>query len=268
MPGGSSSLPDTFGLEGCKRMATLAHTAEPRRDNGVVRIVIADSHAMFRAAIKRLLRAEPGFQVIAEAGDGVEAIAVVREMRPQVVLLELELPRCSGLDALREICKASPPTRPLLLVDSIDDQQLIEALCLGARGVALKTTTTDLLFKSIRAVVAGEYWLERNRMPLLISALNHRLHFRAQDNCHNIFGLNPRELELVAAIVDGESARDIAEKVCLSEVTVRHQLTNIYRKLRVRNRAELLSFAMSHNLGGNGNGSHQPTAAMQARTAP
>jgi two-component system nitrate/nitrite response regulator NarL len=248
-------------------MATLTHLAEPGRASGVVRIVIADSHAMFRAALKRLLPAEPDFHVIAEAEDGIEAIAIVREARPHVVLLDLELPRCSGLDALREIRNASPPTLPLLLVDTIDDEQLIEAFCLGARGVALKTTATDLLFKSIRAVVAGEYWLERNRFPLLIRALNNRLHSRGQDNCHNVFGLNQRELELVAAIADGESTRDLAEKFSLSEVTVRHRLTNIFRKLHVRNRGELLSFAMRHDLGSNGYASRRLTATMQSRNA-
>lgn len=248
-------------------MATLAHPAESVRANGVVRIVIADSHAMFREALTRLLRVEPDFHVIAEAEDGLEAITMVREARPHVVLLDLELPGCSGLDALREIRNAWPPTAPLLLVDSIDDQQLIDALCLGAHGVALKTAATGLLFKGIRAVVAGEYWLERKRVSLLIRNLNNRLHSRQEDNHHNFFGLNQRELELVAAIAEGDSTRQIAEKFNRSEVTVRHQLTNVFRKLQVRNRGELLSFAMSHNLGSNGNGSRRLTATMQVEGA-
>ncbi len=232
--------------------------AEPTSENGVVRIGIADSHAMFRTALRRVLRREPDFRVIAEAEDGVEAVAMVRRLRPQVVLLDLQLPRCSGLDALREIRNASPTTLPLLLVDTIADQQLVDALCLGARGVALKTTATELLFKGIRAIVAGEYWLERNRISLLIHTLNRRRDSQPADNSYNIFGLTARELDLVAAVVDGESARRMAGKFCLSEVTIRHQLTNLYRKLGVRNRAELLSFAISHDLGSDGNGAASP----------
>jgi len=234
-------------------MAMPARPAPPSGNYSAVRIVIADSHALFRTALKRLLRAESDFQVIAEAEDGVQAVAVVRQMQPQVLLLDLKLPRCSGLDALREIRKASPPTLSLLLVDDIDDEQLIEALRLGARGVAFKTTGTNLLFKSIRAVVAGEYWLERNRIAFLIQTLNQRLQAREKGNGHNLFGLVPRELEVVAAIANGLSTRDMAANFGLSEITVRHQLTQVYRKLQVRNRAELLSFALRHNLGDNGN---------------
>jgi DNA-binding NarL/FixJ family response regulator len=220
---------------------------------------------MFRAAVKQLLRTEPDFHLVAEAEDGVEAIAIVREARPHVLLLDLELPRCSGLNVLREIRIASPPPLPLLLVDAVDDEVLIEAVCLGARGVAFKTTATELLFKSIRAVVGGEYWLERSRLPLLIRALDSHLHSCGEDSGHNVFGLNQRELELVAAIADGESTRDLAKKFSLSEVTIRHQLTNIFRKLHVRNRGELVSFAMRHDLGSNGNGnaSRRRTTRMQ-----
>jgi two-component system nitrate/nitrite response regulator NarL len=254
-------------------MATLSLPAEIDTVNGIVRIVIADSHAMFRAALRHLFRTKPDFHLIAEAEDGVAAIAIVRKVRPHVVLLDLELPRCSGLDALREICVASPDTLPLLLVDDIDDEVLIEALCLGARGVTLKTTAPELLFKSIRAIVGGEYWLERSHFPVLIRALNNRSHSRGNGNGHNTFGLNQHELELVAAIADGESTRDLAEKFSLSEVTIRHQLTNVFRKLRVRNRGELVSFALRNDLGSNGksdgkgNGSRQLTGLTQARSA-
>jgi DNA-binding NarL/FixJ family response regulator len=230
-------------------MATLAHPAESGKANGDVRIVIADGHAMFREALKRLLQVEPDFRVIAEAKDGPGAVTIVRKARPHVVLLDPGLPGCFGLDALRGIRNAWPPTLPLLLVDSIDDRLLIDALCLGARGVALKTATTKLLLKSVRAVVAGEYWLERHRIALLIRSLNNHHGSRGDGHKQNIFGLNQRELKIVAAIAGGESTHDIAEKFSLSEFTIRHHLTNIFRKLNVHNRGELFGFALRHNLG-------------------
>jgi DNA-binding NarL/FixJ family response regulator len=244
-------------------MATMTRLAKPSNGNGSIRIMIADSHAMFRAALRNLLGAEPDFVVIGEAEDGMEAVARVRNVHPHVVLLDLELPRCSGLEVLREIRSLSPATRALLLVDTIDEGQLIEALCLGARGVAFKTTATNLLLKSIRAVKAGEYWVERDRISLLIRTLNDRLDNNGQDERRNVFGLTPRELDTVRAIAAGESTQEMAQKLSRSEVTVRHQLTCIFRKLGVRNRGELLSFAMSHNLAGNGDGSGGATAPMR-----
>jgi DNA-binding NarL/FixJ family response regulator len=248
-------------------MATMMHPAKPSNGNGSIRIVIADSHAMFRAALRKLLGAKPDFVVMGEAEDGMEAVARVRDLQPHIVLLDLALPRCSGLEVLREIRSLSPATRALLLVDAIDEGELIEALCLGARGVALKTTATDLLLKSIRAVQAGEYWVERGRISLLIRTLNDRLGSNGQDERQDVFGLTPRELDMVRAIAAGESTQEMAQKLSRSEVTVRHQLTSIFRKLGVRNRGELLSFAMSHNLAGNGDGLRGATAPMR-RSAP
>jgi DNA-binding NarL/FixJ family response regulator len=155
----------------------------------------------------------------------------------------------------------------LLLVDAIDEGELIEALCLGARGVAFKTTATDLLLKSIRAVKAGEYWVERDRLSILIRTLNDRAGSQGQDERHNVFGLTPRELDIIQAIGAGESTQEMAQKLSRSEVTVRHQLTGIFRKLGVRNRGELLSFAMTHKLAGNGDGSRGQTAPTQRSAA-
>jgi DNA-binding NarL/FixJ family response regulator len=244
-------------------MATMTRLAKPSNGNGSIRIVIADSHAMFRAALRKLLGAEPDFVVSGEAEDGLEAVARIRAAQPHVVLLDLVLPRCSGLEVLREIRSLSPVPRTILLVDAIEEGELIEALCLGARGVAFKTTATCLLLKSIRAVKSGEYWVERDRIALLIRTLNDRLRNNGQDDSQNVFGLAPRELDIVRAIAAGESTQDMAQKLSRSEVTVRHQLTSIFRKLGVRNRGELLSFAIRHNLADNGDGSGGAAAPMQ-----
>jgi DNA-binding NarL/FixJ family response regulator len=245
----------------------MTRLAKPSNENGSIRIVIADSHALFRAALRKLLGAEPDFVVIGEAEDGIEAVARVRDLQPHVVSLDLELPRCSGLEVLSKIRNHSPATRALMLVDAIDEGQLIEALCLGARGVAFKTTATDLVLKSIRAVNAGEYWVERDRISLFIRTLNDRLGSNGQDERQNLFGLTPRELDIVRAIAAGKSTQEMAQKLSRSEITVRHQLTIIFRKLDVRNRGELLNFARSHNLAGNGDGSRGATAPMQRNAA-
>lgn len=140
---------------------------------------------------------------------------------------------------------------------------MIEALCLGARGVAFKTTATDLLLKSIRAVKAGEYWVERDRISLFIRMLKDLLGSNGQDERQNLLGLTPREVDIVRAIAAGESTQGLAQKLSRSEVTVRHQLTSIFRKVGVRNRGELRSFAMSQNLAGNGEGARGTIASMR-----
>jgi two-component system, NarL family, nitrate/nitrite response regulator NarL len=221
-------------------------------DRGAVRIAVADGQAMFRAALRRLLEAQPEFHVIAEASDGVEAAAIVRKARPDVLLLELDLRRSSGLEVLREIDTSPPMTIPLLLVAAIEEEQLVEALCLGAHGMVVKTATVSLLVKSIRAVMAGEYWLQRDRVSLLVRALCQRGGGNGHGLPQSVFGLNPRELEVVAAIADGSTVREMAQTLSRSEITMRHQLTNIFRKLGVRNRTELAAFALKHKLGGNG----------------
>ena len=126
-------------------MTLRTRGSKPGNGDGNIRIVIADSHALFRAALRKRLGAEPDLVVVGEAEDGLEAVARVRDLQPHVVLLDLELPRSSGLEILSEIRRLSPATRALMLVDSIDEGQLIEALCLGARGVAFKTLATELL---------------------------------------------------------------------------------------------------------------------------
>jgi DNA-binding NarL/FixJ family response regulator len=217
--------------------------------------VIADSHALFRAALRKRLGAEVDLVVIGEAEDGMEAVARVRDLQPHIVLLDLALPRSSGLEVLSDIRRLSPATRALMLVDAIDEGQLIEALCLGARGIVLKTIATELLLKSIRAVHAGEYWVERDRISLFIRTINDRLGSNGQDESGNLFSLTPRELEIIRAIAAGKSTQEIAQQLFRSEVTVRHQLTIIFRKLGVRNRGELLNFARSHHLVRNGDAS-------------
>src|ERR1700704_5760123 len=118
-----------------------------------IKVVIADDHPLFREALRKLLETDPTLQLIGEASDGREAIRLVREMRPDLLLLDLSMPVVTGLDALRELSTMTPAIRTLLLTASVGDADMIEALQLGARGVVMKHTASDLLFKSIRTVM-------------------------------------------------------------------------------------------------------------------
>ena len=215
-----------------------------------IRILVADDHPIFRDGLRKLLEAEADFRVIGEASDGQEAVKLAHELKPDVLLLDLAMPRQPGLDALRELSAAATPVRTILLTVAIEKAQLVEALQLGARGVVLKETSTELLLKSIRSVVAGQYWVGREAVTDLVRVLRDLIPAAGEEAKKKAFGLTPRELEIVSAIVLGYTNKDIARKFTISEDTVKHHLTNIFDKVGVSNRLELALFSIEHRLVG------------------
>lgn len=218
-----------------------------------IRILIADDHAIFRDGLKKLLESEPDFTVVGEAGDGAEAIKLAQKLKPDLLLLDLAMPRMPGMVALRELTTASVPVRTIVLAAAVGKEQIVEALQLGARGVVLKESATQQLLKSLRAVMAGEYWVGRESVSDLVQYLRVASGVAAAPQKKH-FGLTPREREIVGTIVAGYTNKDIAQKFSISEDTVKHHLTNIFDKLGVSNRLELALFAVHHHLVGDSSG--------------
>jgi two-component system, NarL family, nitrate/nitrite response regulator NarL len=212
-----------------------------------VRIVIADDHPIFRDGLRRLLQSE-GMKVVGEAPNGEEAVKLAQQLQPDILLLDVAMPQKPGLEALRELAEAKTPVRTILLTAAIERTQIVEALQLGARGVVLKESATQLLLKSIQSVLRGEYWVGRESVSDLVQTLRDLMPPAGAETKKTKFGLTPRELEIIAAIVAGYSNRDIAQKFSISEQTVKHHLTNTFDKLGVSTRLELALFAVNHSL--------------------
>jgi two-component system, NarL family, nitrate/nitrite response regulator NarL len=215
-----------------------------------IRILIADDHPIFRDGLRRLLEAEEGLEVLGEASDGAEAVKLARQMKPDILLLDLAMPKHPGLEALRDLSTApgASPVRVILLTAAAEKSQIVEALQLGARGVVLKDSATQLLLKAIHTVMSGEYWVGRESVSNLVQYLRTLMQSSVDEARQRKFGLTPRELEIVSAVVAGYANKEIAEYFKISEDTVKHHLSNIFDKLGVSTRLELALFAVNQAL--------------------
>ena len=213
-----------------------------------VRIVIADDHALFRDGLRMLLESEKGFEVVAEAADGEQAVKLAKRHKPDILLLDWTMPRLRGIDVLQELTGIAEPARIIVLTASIENKQILAALKLGARGVVLKESATEVLLQSIRAVLEEQYWIGREQIGDLVAALRNITPSHRDEPRDKSFGLTAREREIVRAVVGGYSNKEIAEKFALSEDTVKHHLTNIFNKTGVSNRLELAVAAIHHGL--------------------
>ena len=213
----------------------------------LIRIVLADDHPVVRIGVRNMLVEKDGFQVVGEAADGDESITQTLELQPDILLLDVQMPRLPGLEAMRGFMNGTATVKILLLTSTITTQQIIEALHIGARGIVLKDALANHLQAAIRTVYSGDYWIGGKRVVNLVSAL-HDLMQQAAVPQHKTYGLTPRELEVVGSIVEGCSNRDIAKQFNLSEETVKRHLSNIFDKTGVSTRLELALFAIAHQL--------------------
>lgn len=211
-----------------------------------IRVLIADDHPLYRSGLRLFLTAQPNLTVVGEAADGDEAVLRAQELKPDILLLDLAMPRRPGLEALRDLVKAGSRVQIILLTATIEKAQILEALQLGARGVVLKESAPELLLECIQSVRAGQYWVGRESVADLVEIL--RGLNPAPAGKKGAYGLSQRELQVISAIVNGLTNKEIAVRFALSEDTIKHHLTRIYDKLGVSNRLELALFAMNFGL--------------------
>ncbi len=213
-----------------------------------IRIVVADDHVVVRKGVSAMLASEAGYEVVGEAEDGDDAITQTLELDPDILLLDLAMPRLPGLEAMRAIVGRSSGVKIILLTATINTQQIIEALQIGARGVVEKASVAGELSRALRAVQSGDYWIGGERVANLVAKLRELTAKAAAGNERKTYGLTPRELEVVNSIVEGCSNKDIAKTFTISEETVKRHLSNIFDKTGVSTRLELALFAIAHKL--------------------
>ena len=204
-----------------------------------IRLVLADDHPLILDALEQLFALERDFQVLARCQDGEEALKAIDSYQPDVLILDLRMPRKDGRAVLREMQQAQCPTRVVLLTAAIEESEALEAIRLGVHGVVLKEMATHLLVKCVRRVHAGGQWVERrSASQVLNTLLRHR---NGQRDVANI--LTRREKEIMRLVAQGIRNQSIAEALCISEGTVKIHLHNIYKKLHLDSRMALSLYA-------------------------
>lgn len=206
-----------------------------------IKILLADDHALVRRGVRMILEAEPDFAVVAEAEDGVEAVAQARAQPVDLAILDVAMPRMTGLQAAREIARRHPDL-PILMLSMYDnDQYFFEALRAGASGYVLKSVADQDLLSACRAAVRGELFIYPGVLTALMRSHLQRLR-RGESPPAKV--LTPREDEVLKLIAEGHSSKSIAETLVISLKTVEHHRANILQKLEMRDRTELTRYAI------------------------
>jgi two-component system, NarL family, nitrate/nitrite response regulator NarL len=218
-----------------------------------IRIVVADDHPIFRDGLCKLLALEEDFEVVGQAQDGQEVLDVLQHYEPDILLLDLKMPGLDGLGTLQRLQAARIRTRVIVLTASDDKNEFVQAMKLGTSGIVLKQTATDLLIKSIRKVHAGEIWLDSHTTAAVIRQFVSAEEVpppsqMAAPRERERSPLSQREREIVALVAQGFKNKEMAEKMFISEQTVKNHLHNIFDKLGVSDRLELALYAIHNNL--------------------
>jgi len=208
-----------------------------------IRVLIADDHHVVRGGIRALLEIEDDIDVIDEAADGVETVLKTRSLNPDVILMDLMMPRKTGIEAIEEIKQEDPDARILVLTSYSDDEKVFAAIKAGALGYLLKETSTKELLQAIRDVYRGESSLHPAIARKLIRELNRPSNLPPADE-----PLTEREIEVLVFVARGYSNQDIANALFISERTVRTHVSNILSKLHLANRTQAALYALKEGL--------------------
>ncbi len=215
--------------------------------NSPIRVMLVDDHALFRKGIASLLMGEPGFAVVGEAEDGLRAIERTRELMPDLIVMDLHMPRAGGAEATRRILEEFPYVKIVILTVSEDDQDLFEAVRNGAHGYLLKKIEPKALFDTLRGVMRGEASISRMMAAKLMGELRREAANRTGNGVKPP-ELSPREVEVLTCVAEGKSNKEIATALDIAENTVKNHLKNTLEKLHLENRVQAATFALRQGM--------------------
>jgi two-component system, NarL family, nitrate/nitrite response regulator NarL len=211
-----------------------------------IRVLLVDDHLVVRAGLRMVLQSRAEMEIVGEAGNREDALKIATGEHPDIILLDLDLGGESGLDTISELIAASPRSRVIILTGLRDREAYRQAIMRGAMGVVPKEKAAQTLIEAIERVHGGEAWLDPSTMAGVLSEMTRAR--QADPEAEKIGSLTNREREVVSLIGEGLKNKDIADRLFISETTVRHHLTSIFGKLDVSDRVELLIYAFRHGL--------------------
>jgi DNA-binding NarL/FixJ family response regulator len=213
-----------------------------------IRVVIVDDHRLVREGLRRILAAEAHVEIVGEAADGLQAIGVVSDLKPDVVLLDINMPEMDGIEAIPAIREESPEIKPLMFSAYMDEATIFRALKAGAKGYLLKDAASCDLIKAIQAVHRGEVWVERELMARFIDEEAGGDFPEGAPTIISNGALTPREREVLRCLARGWTNKEIADALYISEKTVKSHLTSIFKKLKVPGRFRAMLHAVTLGL--------------------
>ncbi len=211
-----------------------------------IRILIADDHPMFRQGLKQILELEKDMEVIAQASSGNEVVQLARECKPDIVLMDINMPEGNGIWAIEELKRGENPPKIVVLTIHEDREYLFRTIQLGVEGYILKDAEPSVLISAIRSVHQGQTYIQANMTKELVREFNRiTLHERTRGELNN---LTQRELEVLGLIAEGMINKEIAKKLYISEKTVKNHVSNIFKKLKVSDRTQAAIYAFKNNI--------------------
>ncbi len=213
----------------------------------ILNIVIIEDHLLVREGLRMLFKPHPEFILVGEAGRISDAVELVEREKPDIILLDIGLEDGNGLDLLPRLLDLSPTSKILILTALHEPDLHLRAVSLGAMGVFLKDDSSDLLFKAIRKIHQGEVWIDRTMMARVLNEISNAAD-KSDLEAAKLTLLTEREREVISLIGEGLKNKQIAERLYISEGTVRHHLTSVFVKLEVADRLELVIYAYRFGL--------------------